>query len=189
MAFQSAVNAQIALGVVGELAFEGPLRAQPAVLRSTDPANNVVGRAARIVSGETGSWAAGSAGAADPKPIIASMDVAAGATFAGLLVNPKVYASGGTVAGGPLAATMTLPNETPAELATEGDFIVNFIAATAPGDVVYYRTADGVLVCAAKGAAIPANCEGPIGTVERLTNTAAGIGIVHLEPRVPSVAP
>lgn len=180
MAFQSAVVAQIGLGVVGELAYEGPLRAQPAILRSTSAANNVVGRAARIVAGATGSFNV----AADPKAVVVSMDAAAG-VFAGILANPKVYANGGTVAGGTLAENLTLPNETVAEFVTEGDVIVALPAASAPGDVVYGLVANGSLVATAPGAAQPANSFGPIGTVERFTNTAAGLAVLHLEPIVP----
>ncbi len=187
MAFQTSVLGQIAAGIVGELAFEGPLRAQPARIETGTPANNVIGRAFTIVSGQTGSWDGTDADAGDPAPLI----VAAGGSgvFAGILANPKVYVNGGTAAGGPLAANVILPNGSIVELVTEGDVWVNFTAATAPGDVVYYLTATGALVTAAPGAAIPANSAGPIGTVERFTNTAAGIGVVHLEPRVPSVAP
>lgn len=185
--FQSTVAAQIGFGVVGELAFEGPLRAQPAILRSTDADNNVVGRAARIVSGATGSWDGTSADAVDPKAVVVSLDAGAG-VFAGILANPKVYANAGTAAGGTLAQNLTLPNETVVELITEGDVIVSLPAASAPGDAVYALDADGSLVTTAPGAAAPADSFGPIGTVERFTNTAAGLAVLHLEPIVPAPA-
>lgn len=181
--FQTAVAAQIGFGVVGELAYEGPLRAQPGILDSADAANNVVGRAFSIKSGATGSWDGTSADAADPAAM--HMEAGGDGPFAGILANPKVYASGGTVAGGTLAQTMTLPNRTIAEFVTEGDVVVEFTAATNPGDAVYYLTASGILATTAPGAAAPANSVGPIGTVERFTNTAAGLGVLHLEPVVP----
>lgn len=187
--FQSAVAAQIGFGVVGELAYEGPLRAQPGILDSADAANNVVGRAFSIKAGATGSWAAGSAGAADPKPI--AMEAGGNGPFGGILANPKVYALAGTVAGGTLAASLTLPNDTVAEFVTEGDIVVQFAATTNPGDIVYYSQATGALVTTAPGAAAPAASVGPIGTVERFVAVGANLGVLHLEsnsPRAPANA-
>lgn len=187
MAFQSSIPTQQAAGIVGELAFEGPLRAQPAVLASTDAANNVIGRAFRTTKGQTGSAAAGSAGAADPAPMTVSADTAYGAQkpFAGILSNPKVYAQFAT----PFAASVALPNGTVVELVTEGDLWVLYPAACKVGDIVYFLDADGTLVTAAPGAAIPNNSHGPIGTVERFDLTGAGIGVLHLEPVVRSLLP
>lgn len=183
MAFQSTVAAQIGFGVVGELAYEGPLRAQPAILDSTTPANNIFGRGATIKAGATGAFVNGSTTAADPKPLVAAIGEGAG-VFAGLLVSPKEHALAGTSAGGTLAASLTLPNGVPCNLATEGDFNVQFAAATNPGDSVFVRHTDGVLITTAPGAATPANSIGPIGTVERFVANAANIGVVHLEPIV-----
>lgn len=182
--FQSAVAAQIGFGVVGELAYEGPLRGQPGILDSTDAANNVVGRAFSIKAGATGSWAAGSAGAADPKPI--AMEAGGNGPFGGILANPKVYTTAGTLAGGALAATTVLPNDTPAEFVTEGDIVVNFPAATNPGDWVYYLQASGILATTAPGAAAPAASVGPIGTVERFVAAGANIGVLHLNSNSPA---
>lgn len=183
MAFQATVAAQIAAGVVGELAFDGPLRGQPAILNTADATLNVVGRAATIVSGATGSWAAGSAGANDPKPIIAAIGGAG--VFAGILANPKVYANLG-VAGYALGSSLVLPNGVAVELVTEGDIFVSLPAAAAPGDVVYYLTTTGALVTTAPGAAKPANTGAYIiGTVVRFTSTGAGLAVIHLEPVVP----
>lgn len=186
MAYQSSVLGQIAAGIVGELAFEGPLIAQPGRLNTVTEANNVIGRAFTVVSGETGSWDGTDADAGDPAPLI----VAAGGSgvFAGVLANPKVYTSYG-VTGNTLGATLSLPNGTIVELVREGFLWVTFAAASSVGDIVYYNTTTGVLVTAAPGAAIPAGAAGPIGTVERFDNTAAGLAVVHLEPRVASVAP
>lgn len=186
MAFQSTVAAQIGAGVVGELAFDGPFRGQPAVLVTADATQNVIGRAMTVSAGATGSWAAGSAGGADPKPLKA---VAGGAgVFAGILANPKVYAGLGTAGGGTLAASVTLPNNVPVELVTEGDIYVSLPAAANPGDVVYWLTATGALVTTAPGAAKPANTGAYIiGTVERFVSTGAGLAVIHLEPVVPPV--
>ncbi len=180
MAFQTAVNTQIGFGVVGELAYEGPLRAQPGILDSTDAANNVVGRAFSIKLGATGSWAAGSAGAADPKPI--AMEAGGNGPFGGILANPKVYALAGTVAGGTLAASLTLPNDTVAEFVTETPgIVVTFPATTNAGDWVYYLQADGTLVTTAPQAARPANSVGPIGIVARFDAVGGNIGVLQLD--------
>jgi hypothetical protein len=177
--FQSAVNAQIGFGVVGELAYEGPLRAQPGILDSADPADNVIGRAFSIKAGATGSWAAGSAGAADPKPI--AMEAGGAGPFGGILANPKVYTTAGTALGGSLAPSMTLPNDTVAEFVTETPgIVVEFPAATNPGDWVYYLQADGTLVTTAPGAAQPADSVGPIGVVARFVATSGNIGVLEL---------
>lgn len=183
MTFQTSVPAQIAFGIVGELAYDGPVRAQPGVLNSADATLNIVGRAAMIKAGATGSFAV----AADPKTL--NVTVGEAGVFAGIIMNPKNYVSGGTTAGGPLAPTTTLPNATVVSLLTEGDIVVPLPAASNPGDVVYVLTAAGTLVTAAPGAAIPANSFGPIGTVERFVDAAASLAVVHVEPRVPSLIP
>lgn len=176
--FQSAVNAQIGFGIPGELAYEGPLRAQPGILDSADAANNVFGRAFSIKTGATGSWAAGSAGASDPKPI--AMEAGGNGPFGGILANPKVHTTAGGV-GGSLSPSMTLPNDTVAEFVTETPgIVVNFPAATNAGDWVYYLQADGTLVTTAPNAARPANSVGPIGTVARFDAAAANLGVLEL---------
>ncbi len=183
MAFQATVKAQQGAGVVGELALDGPFRGQPAILHTADPTLNVVGRACTVTSGATGSWAAGSAGAADPKPLI----VAAGGAgvFAGILANPKVYALLGTTAGGALASSLTLPNDVAVELVTDGYLWVSLPAASNPGDVVYYLTADGTLATAAPAAAKPAGSgQMAIGTVVRFVDAAAGLALIRVSDRI-----
>lgn len=180
MPFQSSVAAQIGFGVVGELALEGPLRAQPARLASGDAANNVVGRAFTATTGATGSWDGTSADAGDPAPLI----VAAGGAgvFAGILANPKVYPGLGTTAGGTLASTLILPNAALVELVQEcAGIVVALGAASAVGDTVYFLEATGVLVTTAPGAAVPVGANPvPIGTVERFTNAAASLAVISL---------
>lgn len=186
MAFQSSVVAQIGFGVVGELAVEGPLVAQPARIVSGDAANNVVGRAFTVTSGATGSWDGTSADAGDP----AAMVAAAGGTnpFAGILANPKVYPGVGTVAGGTLAPTLVLPNYTMAELIQEHPGVIVALPAAADvGDAVYYTNATGILTTTAPGAAAPASSTGPIGRVERYDSTGSGLAVISVfTPRIPA---
>lgn len=185
MAFQATVVGQIGFGVVGELAVEGPLVAQPARLTSGDAANNVVGRACTVTSGGTGSWTA-NGDAVNPAPMV----VAAGGTnpFAGILANPKVYPGAGTLAGGTLAPTLTLPNGSMVELVQEHPgIIVTLAAACDVGDSVYFANATGILATTAPGAAAPANHQGPIGRVERYDETGAGLAVISVfTPRIPA---
>lgn len=125
MSFQSLVRATLTSGVVGELAFEGPLRAKSAILRSADPLYNVIGRAFTLVS--QGVAKAGGTG-----------------VFQGLLANPKTYASNGSNAG-TLAPTLTLPNEQQGELVDMGIMFVSLPAAAAIGDLVQYDNTTGAL--------------------------------------------
>jgi hypothetical protein len=157
------------------------------MLNSADASLNIVGRAVAILAGATGAFPVAGDNGVNPKPI--SVGVGDAGRFGGLIVDPKQYVGNGTVAGGPLAPTMTLPNGTIVSLATEGDWTVALPAASNPEDVVYYTILTGALVTAAPGAAVPAGAAGPIGTVERFVNAAASLAVVHLEPRVPSVAP
>lgn len=140
MAFQSTVPSVIPAGIPGELAFEGPLRAQPARLNSSDAANNVFGR---------GFCVAGNAAAQDPTNIVAAAD---GTTvFAGILCNPKAHASYGTQAGGILAPSFVLPNGEIAELVTMGEVFALVSTAANIGDNVYRNNTTGILATTAPG--------------------------------------
>lgn len=175
--FQSVVGAVIGFGIVGELAFEGPLTAQPGRLASGDAANNVMGRAFTVTDGGTGQPLAGDNGA-NPHTLV----VAAGGAgvFAGILANPKVYASYGTQAEGAFGPQLTLPNGTIVELVTGTTGItVQLPAAANVGDVVYFTNATGVLVTTAPGAAAPAASTLLAGwTVRRYESTGAGLAVI-----------
>ena len=181
MSFQSTVSKNIGFGVVGEIFLDGPTRAQPGRLDSTDAANNVIGRAFSVKDDATASFET----SADPQPL----DVQAGGSgnFAGILATPKNYPLYGTSAGGTLAASLTLPNETIVELVQEtAGMIVALGAACAIGDWLYYTTATGVLVTAAPGFAnIPANSTRvPGGRVVRYESAAAGLAVVAFNANV-----
>jgi len=164
--FPSTVAMDIAAGNVGELAFEGPLNAQPAILNSADAANNVVGRAFTHLAAE-GQVTAGGAG-----------------VFAGILANPKAYASRGTVAGGTLAPTLTLANGETGEFVqmTPGIFVTLPAAAANIGDQVIYATATGILATQVPGTAPGAgNAIVPGATVVRYEKSGvAGLAVIAL---------
>lgn len=167
MTVQSTVRRWSGQGVVGDILLEGPLRAQPCRLASTDPADNVLGRAM--------FWLANGSGVA--------ADATAGVgVFAGILANSKVYASLGTIAGGPLAPTITLPNNTIAELVQEtAGILVTVDTEPDIGDIVYANDADGTLTTAAPGDAAPEDTRPIGGTVVRYPVGAPGLAIIHLK--------
>lgn len=180
--FQTAIGTDIAAGVVGELAFEGPLNATPGVLNSGDATLNVIGRAFTYVSPS-----------AAPVGLHAKAVQAggAGAVFCGILANPKVYGNRGTSAGGTLAASMTLPNGEIGEFVqhTPGIYVTFAVAANV-GDQVAYTDATGVLVPLAPGVAPGAGqtlIRGAV-VVREPTTAPGGVGlaIIALNGPVPT---
>lgn len=138
MGFQSTVIDDLKSGIIGEVAFDGPTRARPAVLDSgANAANNYVGRVFTWIDRAAETVVAGGA-AAD---------------FAGILVQPKAYALLGTAAGGTLAETLLLPDGTPVELLSMGEIYVSL--ATTGGTIgaaLKYNTTTGVIDHGAPGA-------------------------------------
>ena len=128
MGFQSSVALNQGFGVVGEIVFEGPLRATPGVLKGT-AANIAVGRAFTIDPAD-GQYQPGVLGAAN---------------FGGILANPKELQSIGTSANGPLAPTLLVPAGTVGEFVNMGLMVVALLNACNIGDKVTYATADGQL--------------------------------------------
>jgi hypothetical protein len=138
MPFQTAVLANQGFGVIGELSHEGPLRAIPGVIGSIDATQNLVGRA--FTRRADGKFEAGA-------------QTLATQVFMGILCDPKVYAGFGTVAGGSLAPTLLLPNNTVAEFMEMGHIIISVPAACNIGDEVCFAQATGALLTVAPGAA------------------------------------
>lgn len=157
MSFQSSVLATQANGIIGEVAFEGPTRAQPYTIVSGDAANNVFGRVFTVTS--EGVAAAGGSGA-----------------FAGILVHPKASVSYGS-ASGPLAPTSTLPNNAQGECLTMGEVWVAAPGAAAIGDAVKYTTATGVIGFGAPGGGELAV---PNARVSHFTVSGAGMACITL---------
>ncbi len=86
--FQSTVNIWSALGVVGDMAFDGPLRAEPYNLFSSGTPN-IIGNAFTVTSGGNPEPSGNSA-------VAGTATVGGTGVFAGILVNSKDYASYGT---------------------------------------------------------------------------------------------
>ena len=159
MTFQSTVNTLQGFGVIGEVFAESPIRSAPYILNTPDAANNVIGRAMTVVS--EGVARVGGTGA-----------------FAGILVSPKEYASGGTSADGSLAPTLTLRNGEIGAGLTMGEVIIAAAAAGAIGDRIFYDNTTGVLGTTAEVAQFTASQTTTVLTVTAITAGNLGVGSV-----------
>ena len=169
MTFQSTVRRDQAGGVVGEIIFGGPHRANSGILQSTDEANNVVGRAFKLVDGTDNTYSAdiGAISATNP--------------FVGILVNPKVYALRGEAPLDTLAPSITLPNAASGEFLTMGTIIVTMDAAASIGNDVYASDTNGTLTPVAVGDTPPSGySQVPNAKVTYRNTTGAGDAIITL---------
>jgi len=126
MGFQSTVRFDQAAGIVGELIFDGPQRAEPNTILSADPSMNVIGRAFTQL------------------PTQGFVEVGGLGVFAGILVNPLVYATSGTAAGA-LEPTLVLPNDGLASFLKMGTIIIELLNGADIGDNVEYSETTGEL--------------------------------------------
>ena len=150
MAFQSNVRQFMTSGVVGEVVLDGAVRSRGVILNSTNEANNVVGRALTYSNANADG-----------------VRVEAGGTgvFAGILTHSKQYAALGTQAGGALAPTLTIPNNSQVEATyfATGVYVeltCNQNQVISIGDKVAFNQTNGVLI------AFPANQNAPAGHTE-----------------------
>lgn len=134
--FQTVVNFWSAGGIVGELAFDGPMRAAPYNLYSAG-VPNLVGNAFTVTSGGNPDPSGNSA-------LAGTATVGGTGIFAGILTMPKDYASYGTTSG-TLNPTMTLPDYSIGQLATMGYYWVNLPGPASIGDLVTYDPLTGNL--------------------------------------------
>lgn len=176
MGFQTAVYLKSGVGIQGEIGDSGPVRALPYLINSPDAANNVFGHVFTGVN-DSGVEVA-RAGNAD-----------SAGTFLGFLCNPKGSASFGTVSGGPLAPTLTLPNNTTAEILSMGSIWADLSAAPAVnvGDIVIYAVADGSLSTIAENVVLPSGYAFAHAKVTRF-NASSGLGFITITD-VPTTPP
>lgn len=158
MGFQSSVALNQGFGVVGELIFEGPLRATPGILKGT-AANIVVGRAFTIDPAD-GQYTPGGA-----------------FNFGGILANPKALQSIGTTANGPLAPTLTVPAGTIGEFANMGIMVVALLNAAGIGDKVTYATADGQLSALPQVTSVTGEISTTVLTVTAVATGSAPVAV------------
>lgn len=143
MTFQSTVNRQIAFGVPGEILQDGPLRALPARVKAVAGADAEVGRIFTYAAEHTdknGQMYAQASVAQD------------GQAFLGFLFQPKTYALYGTASGGPLDATMVLPDGTGAQFARMGIFAASVVNGDPAAQSLKYGAA--LFYCTKANAAV-----------------------------------
>jgi hypothetical protein len=162
MTLQSTVALNQGFGVVGEIVFESPLRAQPGVLKGT-AANIVVGRYFTIDAAD-GLFQPGGA-------------IGVGVAAGGVLANPKALASYGTAAGGPLAPTLVVPAGTVGEFVTTGMLCIALAAACALGDKVSYDLTTGVLSTVAQQVSVTGSITTTVLTVSAVTAGSAPVAV------------
>lgn len=173
MTFQKTVRYDQAFGVIGEIRFDGPLRAGSYILATPGAdavvlAANVVGHAFTFVADKPGLVQAGGTGA-----------------FAGIMGNPKVYPYWGGFAGSDTTPqALFVPNGIAAEFVTMGFIVAKVDKAAKPEDLIAYKQTDGSLtvVAAPAAGAEPTVPDGytlvPNAHVDRYPQTNADGGLV-----------
>lgn len=182
MAFQSSVNIYEALGVPGDLAFDGPMRAAPYNLYSAGTPN-VVGYAFTKTNGANPDTTSGS-----PLAGTAAVGGAATRQFAGILVNSKEYALFGTT-GAPLGATLALPDYSVGTLLTMGQVVVSLDNQPNVGDLVTYDPADGSLSSIPPTVNFVGSSSTTTLTVASISSGQIQIGMLIGTPNNPGVTP
>ena len=163
--FQSTVNVNLGFGIPGELIVDGPQRVDSLTLDSSggtiglaftkSNTTNVATQGGTITSGST--------------------------VFAGILCNPKAYASYGAVGGNPLDPTLFLSANSQGEFMTMGTIVVTLVGAANIGDIVQYNTTTGVLSAVAPGSsAASGNALIPNCVVWNYAQTATGLAAIRI---------
>lgn len=160
--FQQNVRYDFAFGQPGEIKYDGPKRFNSGSINSASAAYNIVGATAYTQPAAGGAFVAGGTG-----------------NFAGILANPKVYASIGTTALGPLGPTLTLPNQVQAEFAMMAELVVSVPAACNIGDLLTYSTTTGALATVAPIASYTGVVSTNVLTVSGMSATGnLGVGSI-----------
>lgn len=174
---QTSVTIFNALGIPGDLAFDGPYRARSYNLFSSG-VPNVIGYAYTVTSGAAPNpdAAAGNAGVAK---------VGGTGVFAGILVNPKEYPLRGTVAGGPLAASLVLPDYAIGDLVIMGELFVNLPGPANVGDLITYDPLTGALNSIVPTTTFTASiAAGGASTPDVMTVTAVSAGQLSIGQQI-----
>ena len=158
--FQQSLRYDFTFGVPGEILKDGPTRSRPGFIVSTDAALNIVGSTAFTQSSSGGTVQAGGTG-----------------IFVGLLANPKVYPGFGTLAGGPLAPSLTLPNNITGEFLEMGYMVAKLANASVKiGDAIIYAQATGLLSSLTTAASFTASQATTVLTGTAITAGNLGVG-------------
>lgn len=171
-AFQSSVNIFTTLGIPGEMAFDSPYYSKSYILNSSGTPN-LVGNAFTVS-------AQGSPDPAGNSSFSPTAEVGGTGVFAGILWNPKQYASFGNTTNGPLGPTLQLPDYSQGELMTMGELFVYLPAGSNIGDLVVYDTTYGNLSSipptAQFTASIAATSGGDVMTVSAISQGNLAVG-------------
>jgi len=135
--FQSGVYITLGFGIPGELIVDGPQRVDVLTL---DGDGGTIGLA--FTKSNTTNVATQGGEIVDGTSV-----------FAGILVNPKVYASFGAPGGNPLDPTMFLAPDSQGEFLTMGTIVVTMNGAANIGDIVFYQETTGQLYAGTPGSA------------------------------------
>ena len=162
--FQSTVNVNLGFGIPGELIVDGPQRVDSLTLDSN---GGTIGLAFTKSNTTNVASQGGTVGT--------------GVLFAGILVNPKAYASYGAVGGDPLDPTLFLSANSQGEFMTMGTIAVTIVGACNIGDLVQYNTTTGVLSTVAPGAsATTGNALIPNCVVWNYPQSATGLTAIRI---------
>lgn len=165
--FQSSVAIKQGFGVPGEIFQDVPWIVLSYILES-GAQSNVVGATAYTITSD-GIAEAGSGGSFG---------------FAGILCSPKSYSLFGT-SGAPLDPTLILPNETQAELLTQGMMIVTLPAAASIGDYVLFDNTTGALETVAPTNTLPGGKSFAYAKVSQFTPGLSGsqLAVIQVSPQ------
>lgn len=166
--FQREVRRQLAAGVVGEIAFDGPLRVQNGLPET--------GKSVEIGKFYTKNPTTG-------RYVLGGTIAETGASiFGGIACFPKEFASFGNLADGPLGPTLTLPEGSPGSFLEMG-MVWLYAPAETPvqaGMKLVYDTTTGAIKPVAANA-VPGGTEAviPNAVVYRVPNQAMTAGTVY----------
>lgn len=167
MSFQSTVNVLQGFGVPGELLLDGPTRAERLTINSNGATPNVYGYAATKSASTNVAVMGGAIAAATP--------------FAGIMAAPKEAQLQGTSAGGTLAPTLAIPDNSDADFVTMGTLVAQLGNACNIGDLVTYNLTTGALGSVSSGSAAPSGSAiVPNAVVYRYPVTNAGGGLTAI---------
>ena len=164
MTFQSTIRLTQTTGIIGEIIRGGPCRVRPLNVNSNGGTPNTVGKAFTFDASVDDECGPGDVG---------------GGAFAGVLTVPKNYALAGTVAGGSLAPTLDLPDQTNAEILSMGSIITNLdpVGTGKIGEGIFYDKLTGVL---GSGTATTAQTQITNAKIDMENITGAGLAIITL---------
>lgn len=163
--FQSTVNIVLGFGIPGELIVDGPQRVDSLTL------DNVGGFIGTAFTKSNTTDIASAGGVITDGSVV----------FAGILVNPKVYASYGAPGGNPLDPTLFLGPNTQGEFLTMGTIVVTLNGAANIGDLVQYNETTGALSAITPGTSPGAGYAlVPNAVVWQYPQSATGLAAIRL---------